>query len=290
MKLAISLAGTVLLGLLAASCSAPPKPAPQTVVAPVPEAAPPPAPTIDATTALAAYRRAHAAIRQALSNPAMPPSLQDAAYAQAVSRAFDVSMLEIVNDQPMLDLMGVCFQAGSTQAAYLLLGVKREELDPQGIQLRLKWDASVQARKLKSENYQQFQNELVAALRFGLACRVSILEKLDTYLPQMPSDELVAFRLSFPDFQQSLAELVTYHVSALSDPIRPENRREVVDLLVGRVELLAAGMSKETRQAVMANINKVSTGPGMSPNERGSLQAIQQAVRRKDCGRVCSFK
>jgi hypothetical protein len=237
---------------------------------------------------LTSFRLANFAVRESLAKPTAPPTLQDLAYARQVFQAFDTSLLKTVKDEP--DLAGVCFGAGGLQAAYLLRGVNRKDLDPFAIQPRLKFDAGAQASKSMRDNYLQFQDELAAALRFGLVCRTLQLEKLNTRMKEMPPDELNVFRIGFADFQQGLAELVTYHAAALRDPIRPENRRTILDLLAGYIDPLAAGMNKETRKDAAANIGRILAAPSTSPDERKTLAKVQKALNRPDCGPVCAFR
>ncbi|MES2472363.1 MAG: hypothetical protein V4601_05930 [Pseudomonadota bacterium] len=235
------------------------------------------------------YARANLFIGKMLADEAAP-SLKDPVYAQQVSHAFDVSVLEALKDVPYANFSGVCFLASSTQGAYLVRGVKRSEFDPWAIQPRLKQNVTPETIKLKKENYLRFQDELLAALGFGLACRAQQLEKLESHLPQMGQDDLVVFRLGFPDFQNGLAELVSYHAAALRDPVRPEVRRGTLDLLLESAGAVAGGMTRQTRRSTAQAIAKVITGPGLSPEERSDLKKVQQALARPDCGRVCSFK
>ena len=217
-----------------------------------------------------------------------PPSLQDPVYAGHVAKALDNSLLEKMKEKRFL--AGVCHRAGAVQAAYLLRGIKKDKFDPFAIQNRLRWDADAATLKLKDQNYLRFQDELVQVLRFGLICRTFQLEKLNTYLQQMPQAELNVFRTGFPDFQQGLAELVTYHASALRQPIRPENRQAVIDLLVQYSDKLAAGMSKESRKIAAASIGRALAAPGTSPDDVKKLGKIRQALSRTDCGKVCAFR
>jgi hypothetical protein len=233
------------------------------------------------------FREATFAIHQALLEKT-PPSLQDPAYAGQVAKAFDTAQLETIKDHRFLT--GICNRAGAVQGDYLLRGVKNDELDPFAIQRRLKFDASAATLKLRSENYSRFQDELVQALRYGLMCRTFELEKLNTYLPQMPAAELNVFRTGFADFQESLAELVTYHAAALRQPIRPENRKTIIDLLAQYMDRLAAGMSKQTRRTAAASIAKALTAPALTPADRKKLATAQQALKRTDCGKVCAFR
>lgn len=229
------------------------------------------------------------AIHEALMEPT-PPSLQDPVYAQQVAQAFDISRLDAMKDQPMPDLMGTCFRASAAQAAYLLRGVKKQDLDQFAIQDRLKSGASPAAIKLKRENYLRFQDELVMALRFGLACRKQQLERLETYLPQMPGAEKNVFRIGFDDFQQGLTEILVDHAAALRDSIRPENRQAAIDLLAQYGGSLAGGMTKPSRKTASAAIAKALTAPGLSPDDRKKLGVVQAALKRPDCGRVCAFR
>jgi hypothetical protein len=235
----------------------------------------------------APFLQANTAIYQALLKEP-PPSLQDPIYAGQVATAFDLSWVETMKDRP--HFAGVCHGADGTQAAYLLRGINmNKEGDPFAILPRLKFDASEAALKLKRENYLRFQDELIMALRFGLVCRTVQLEKLDAHLQEMPSVELFVFRTGFPDFQQGLAELVTYHVSALRDPIRPENRRAVINLLAQYIDRLAAGMAWESRQTASAAVAKALATKTVSPDERAKLKKLEVALKRTDCGRVCAF-
>ena len=227
------------------------------------------------------------AIHQALLEKT-PPSLQDPAYAGQVAKAFDTSRLETIKDNRFLT--GICNRASALQADYLLRGIKDNEFDPFAIQHRLKFDASAASLKQRSENYLRFQDELAQALRYGLMCRTFELENLNTRLPQMPAAELRVFRTGFDDFQQSLAELVTYHASALRQAIRPENRRAVIDLLAQYMDRLAAGMTKQSRHTAAASIAKALTAPALTPADRKKLATAQMALKRTDCGKVCAFR
>jgi hypothetical protein len=162
-------------------------------------------------------------------------------------------------------------------------------MDPFAIQPRLKREPTARTAKLKSDNYLRFQNELVAALGFLLTCRTQQLERLKTYLGQMSHDEMVVFRLGFPDFQDSLVETVTYHAEELHNPVRPENRQAVLDLLVQYIDPLATGMTRPSRRTVAAALTKAMADPKVTPAERATLQRISQAMKRKDCGVVCAF-
>ena len=239
-------------------------------------------PSASAQNHFASFHQAHDEITGRLSRD--PPSLQDPAYAAQVARAFDLSLL--TEEIPVLNLMGICFRASATQAAYLLRGAKKEDFDPWAIQPRLK--SGARAAKLKNENYMRFQDELVAALRFGVACRALELQNLEIYLDRMPPAEMTVFRLSFSDFQQGLAEVVSYHAEALAQPIRPENRQAVLDLLVQNIDPLATGMTRQTRKTAAAGLAKLLAAS--SPDVRAKLQKVELALKRSDCGRVCAFQ
>ncbi|HKQ10706.1 MAG TPA: hypothetical protein VJS85_05910 [Rhizomicrobium sp.] len=244
-----------------------------------------PAPLRD--SALAEFDEANAAIVATLVQEGGLPSLDNPVYGRAVSRAFDVSVLE--KDLNLLDLSGTCNRANATQAVYIIYGARKEDMDPFAIQPRLKREPNARIAKLKSDNYLRFQNEQVAALGFLLACRTLELERLNNYLAQMPHDEMVVFRLCFADFQDSLAETVTYHVESLRDPVRPENRQAVLDLLAQDIDKLAAGMTKQSRRTVAATLAKVMVDPQLKPDERATLKKVSLALKRKDCGAVCAF-
>jgi hypothetical protein len=215
------------------------------------------------------------------------PGLDSPTYVHAVSQAFDVSVLE--KELPAISLIGICNEASATQATYIIYGARKEDMDPFAIQPRLKREPTARTSKLKSDNYLRFQSELVAALGFLLACRTKELERLNTYLGEMSRDEMAVFRMGFADFQDSLAETVTYHAEELRNPVRPENRQAVLDLLAQYIEPLAAGMSKSSRRTTAAAVAKAIADPNVTPAERATLQKIDQALKRKDCGAVCAF-
>ena len=236
---------------------------------------------------IAPFHRANQAIVGTILQAGALPGLDNPGYAGAVSQAFDVSVLE--KDLPMLSLSGACNEANATQAVYIIYGASKEDMDPFAILPRLKRETTARISKLKSENYLRFQNELVAALGFLLTCRTQELDRLKTYLGQMSHDEMVVFRLGFADFQDSLAETVSYHVEELHNPVRPENRQAVLDLLAQYIDPLAAGMSKSSRRTVAAALAKAMADPKLAQNERATLQKMSLALKRKDCGPVCSF-
>jgi hypothetical protein len=82
---------------------------------------------------------------------------------------------------------------------------------------------------------------------------------------------------------------VTYHAEELRNPVRPENRQAVLDLLAQYIEPLAAGMSKPSRRTTAAAVAKAIADPNVTPAERATLQKISLALKRKDCGAVCAF-
>jgi len=252
-----------------------------------PSAPPAAGPVPAQNDALVTFHGANEAIVGVLLQTGELPTLENPVYAGAVSQAFDVSLLE--KDLPMPDLMGACNRANATEAVYIIHDAQKEDLDPFAIQPRLKREPNARISKLKSENYLRFQNEQIAALGFLLACRTRELERLKTYLGQMPHDEMVVFRLSFGDFQDSLVETVTYHVEALRDPIRPENRQAVLDLLTQYIDPLTAGMNKQSRRTTAATIAQVVTDPSVTPAERAMLKKVSLALKRASCGPVCSF-
>jgi hypothetical protein len=237
-----------------------------------------------------AFEHAHNAIAQTLSHKDALPSMDDPVYAQLVSQAFDASVLEATKQLPSMYRMGICHTVSATQAAYILRGATKEEMDPWATQLRLiEPQPDGRMARLKVENYVQFQDELVAALRFGMACRAMELEGTGGPAAQMTPDELSVFRMVFPDFQNGLIELVSYHVAALLYPIRPENRQAILDQLVQGVGPLADGMTRQSRQSAVRAVAKVLAVHTLAAGDREKLKTVQKALRRTDCGAFCSF-
>jgi len=234
---------------------------------------------------LAAFKQANAAIREALSHAKTPPSMKDPAYAKQVSQAFDIGVVDGIKDEPAPAVLAICTEAIRTTTSYLLFGIQKEDVpDPNPNH------AGPQLAEKENANYLRFQDEVTAAVRFGLPCTARVAEKMDALVAQLkPSDMTPVRRAGLQQTQQGLVNSVSGGASSILDSVRPSNRGVVLTALVRNLDPLTAAMSKASRQAALNTVDPLLWAPGLSRDEREKLLKVQKALNRTDCGRVCAF-
>ncbi|HEY2068038.1 MAG TPA: hypothetical protein VGG48_00665 [Rhizomicrobium sp.] len=226
---------------------------------------------------------ANTALRTALANGKLAPSLADPLSAPRVKAALDERVLTSVKVNDVGTFMAICNQVRITSKYYMFHGLG--VADPSEMSLE---SLGPQHANAVAANLQRYQDEIELSLKFQVDCFSAALPGVIKFLKSIPPEQLNATRRSgIAQMKLGMVQFLEGAVVTQTDQLKESNKQIALDTVLGHLGILVPNTNLADRPAIAAVIDRTLQSPTISKASRAKLLTMRKAMDSKDCAALC---
>jgi hypothetical protein len=259
-----------------------PQSVPTQPAGPPPEsvAAAPAVPSVDAFTS--ANTKLLASLERAEKAGSALPRITDPDTRPIFEAAFDERVLSAFEKSDLNQLLQICSKSMAVAVAYSLHGIGTLTKTTAEKELPAASEA------LGRRNSETFQNELMPAIRFGLACYALEIPALTKFWERLPEAERTTERRhGVVVIRQGIAQVYAAALGMQSQSVySAANRAIAINIVVQHADAFASALTPEDRKAVIGIVDKALASATLE--DRAKLLVVRGAMSAAACTGLCA--